>query len=193
MLRELKNSTAAALNVLPGKEGTVADRLYTKLFWCGIGARDVASQLLSFIPDDFGGRLLEISPDGPVYTEAKYAAMKNARIEIAPYDGGALPYPDGSFDALVCFDGLHRFADKEAARAETIRVLKSNGLFFATTYIKNVDPKTDKLVRDVLVPAGRCCGPFFTATEVFRMLDRDCYVTQNYVRGPMFFTMAVKR
>jgi ubiquinone/menaquinone biosynthesis C-methylase UbiE len=44
-------------------------------------------------------------------------------------DAGALPFADGSFDALVCQFGVMFFPDKQAVMRETHRVLSSGGLF----------------------------------------------------------------
>lgn len=44
-------------------------------------------------------------------------------------DANALPFGDGSFDAVVCQFGVMFFPDKEAAWRETHRVLRSGGVF----------------------------------------------------------------
>jgi ubiquinone/menaquinone biosynthesis C-methylase UbiE len=44
-------------------------------------------------------------------------------------DATALPFPDASFDAVVCQFGVMFFPDKEAAMRETHRVLHSGGVF----------------------------------------------------------------
>ncbi len=44
-------------------------------------------------------------------------------------DANALPFADGSFDAVVCQFGVMFFPDKEAAMGETHRVLSSGGVF----------------------------------------------------------------
>ena len=42
-------------------------------------------------------------------------------------DVGALPFEDGSFDAVLSLNGFHAFPDKEAAYRETFRVLRPGG------------------------------------------------------------------
>jgi SAM-dependent methyltransferase len=71
--------------------------------------------------------------------EAVGVDLSSAQIEMARQrfpaatfelcDGDALPFPDGSFDAVVNNYGMPHFAEPEAAIAEGFRVLKRGGRF----------------------------------------------------------------
>jgi SAM-dependent methyltransferase len=50
-------------------------------------------------------------------------------VEWRQADGLELPFPDGSFDAVVCQFGVMFFPDKARAFSETRRVLKPGGVF----------------------------------------------------------------
>ena len=50
-------------------------------------------------------------------------------IEWQPADATKLPFPDGSFDAVVCQFGLMFFPDKAAGIGEAFRVLRPGGRF----------------------------------------------------------------
>lgn len=52
--------------------------------------------------------------------------------------GEALPYPDGSFDAVVCVDVLEHVTDLQKVLDETARVLKPGGLFLFDTINRNL-------------------------------------------------------
>lgn len=55
------------------------------------------------------------------------ARRKNTRIEWSEGRAEALPFPDGSFDAVVSQFGLMFFDDRPAALSEMMRVLRSGG------------------------------------------------------------------
>lgn len=59
-------------------QGNLFSRLYIRLFWSGTDDRKIARRVLSYIPGDFSGTLLDV-------TERKWARLKNARITCLDY------------------------------------------------------------------------------------------------------------
>jgi ubiquinone/menaquinone biosynthesis C-methylase UbiE len=55
-------------------------------------------------------------------------------IEFTAAPADKLPYPDASFDAVVCQQGAQFFPDLDAALRETARVTRPQGRFAATTW-----------------------------------------------------------
>jgi SAM-dependent methyltransferase len=77
---------------------------------------------------------------GIVATDLNPAMLEEARavgtkrpVEWKPADAMQLPFPDASFDAIVCQFGVMFFPDRARAFAEARRVLKPGG-----TYVFNV-------------------------------------------------------
>lgn len=68
---------------------------------------------------------LDYSPD--MMAQAKHRAPGHVRFVQG--DVGNLPFESGSFDMVLSLNGFHAFPDKEAAYAETFRVLKPGGVF----------------------------------------------------------------
>jgi ubiquinone/menaquinone biosynthesis C-methylase UbiE len=50
-------------------------------------------------------------------------------------DAAALPFADGEFDVVTCSTALHLFADRDAALAEAVRVLRPGGRVVTATFV----------------------------------------------------------
>ena len=132
-------------------QGNFFSRLYIKLFWSGTDDREIARKVLSYIPNDFAGALLDVPVGTAVFTERKWARLTRARITCLDYstdmlaqaekrlggyahiqcvqgDVGNLPMADEAFDTVVSMNGFHAFPDKQKAFQETWRVLKPGGV-----------------------------------------------------------------
>lgn len=64
----------------------------------------------------------------PMIRQAESTGTARA-VEWQPADVMDLPFPDGSFDAVVCQFGVMFFPDRAAAYAEVARVLRPGGVF----------------------------------------------------------------
>ena len=191
-------------------------KLYMNLFWNGVDDNKIAEKVLSYIPDDFTGRLLDVPVGTSVFTHKKYSSLKNADITCLDYsedmlaqarermgnidnvklvqgDVGKLPYRNGSFDIVLSMNGFHAFPDKSAAFRETFRVLKKGGKFIACFYIKGESKITDCLVRNFLAKKGWFTPPFDTVEKLKRRLQKVYAITDLRVEGSIVYFCAVKR
>lgn len=57
-------------------QGNLFSRLYIRLFWSGTDDRKIARKVLSYIPGDFSGTLLDVPVGTSVFTERKWARLK---------------------------------------------------------------------------------------------------------------------
>lgn len=167
-------------------------------------------RVLTFIPDDFDGALLDVPAGTAVFTHRKWAALEKARITCLDYsedmlvqartrlkdcshveciqgDVGNLPMGDGSFGIVVSMNGFHAFPDKEKAFRETWRVLKPGGTFIACFYIKGKSGITDWLVRSVLSKKGWFTPPFQTEEELRAILGTMYREIDLHTDGAMVY------
>ena len=66
-------------------QGKWWSRLYIKLFWSGVDDTEIAKKVLSYIPNDFAGRLLDVPTGTAVFTVDKYVQLKQAEITCLDY------------------------------------------------------------------------------------------------------------
>ena len=168
---------------------TLPGKIICRTVWNMNGEKNLAylEKALSGVPEDFGGRLLEVPVGTGVLTMPVYRELPGADITCLDYspdmmaaarkraeslripnvrfqqgDVGALPFRDESFDIVLSLNGFHAFPDKEAAYAETFRVLKKGGTFCGCFYIRGACKRTDWFIRRLYVPRGFFTPPFET-------------------------------
>ena len=69
----------------------------------------------------------DLNPGMIAYAQGRFRPSEN--VEWLEADAAALPFSDGSFDAVVCQFGLMFVPEKELAMREAYRVLSSGGVF----------------------------------------------------------------
>jgi ubiquinone/menaquinone biosynthesis C-methylase UbiE len=77
--------------------------------------------------------------EGMLRIAARNAPRMYPDIEFTLAPADKLPYPDNSFDAVVCQQGVQFFPDLEAALTEAARVTRTGGRFTATAWTPPVD------------------------------------------------------
>lgn len=193
-------------------------RLYMDVFWDGIDDNEIAAKTLSYIPDDFSGKLLDVPVGTSVFTAGKYARMKQAEITCLDYsedmliqakerfekegigniqtvqgDVGALQFADESFDIVLSMNGIHVFPDKEKAWSEMRRVLKPGGVLVACFCIKGESRISDWLMHRILSRKGWFTPPFETFLSLKERLDKDYILEEYHKEGSMVYLKAVKK
>lgn len=196
-------------------QGNFFSRMYIKLFWSGTDDNEIARKVLSYIPDDFSGKLLDVPVGTAVFTQRKWSSLKNAHITCLDYstymleqakrrldgqahinfiqgDVGNLQMDDESFDIVLSMNGFHAFPDKQKAFSETCRVLKSGGDFIACFYIRGKSKRTDWLVKNILAKKGWFAPPFQTEEELKNTLQKMYKEVELHVDGSMAYFHCVK-
>ena len=102
----------------------------------------------------------------------------------------ALPFPDGTFDVVVCQQGLQFFPDVTAALAEVRRVLVDGGRFAAATWCEiGSCPGHDALARAL----ERHVSP--EAARLMYMVFRlgDAATVESALKGSGFGDLRIRR
>ena len=217
MADKIQDAYESSKNIYDGilTQGNFFSRMYIKLFWSGTDDNEIARKVLSYIPDDFSGKLLDVPVGTAVFTQRKWSTLKNARITCLDYstdmleqakrrldgkahinfiqgDVGNLQMDDESFDIVLSMNGFHAFPDKQKAFSETCRVLKSGGDFIACFYIKGKSKRTDWLVKNILAKKGWFTPPFQTEEELKNTLQKMYKEVELHVDGSMAYFHCVK-
>ncbi len=191
-------------------QGSFLSRQYINFFWGGTDDNEIAKTVLSYIPDDFNGTLLDVPVGTAVFTEKKWRNLSDAKITCLDYsndmleqakrrlgdckhisflqgDVGQLPLSDESCDVVMSMNGFHAFPDKKRAFEETFRVLKMGGTFIACFYIIGKLKRTDWLVKNILSKKGWFTPPFPTEDELLKILRGMYTDIEFHVDGAMVY------
>ena len=217
MADKLQDAYESSKNIYDGilTQGNFFSRMYIKLFWSGTDDNEIARKVLSYIPDDFSGKLLDVPVGTAVFTQRKWSSLKNAHITCLDYstdmleqakrrldgkahinfiqgDVGNLQMDDESFDIVLSMNGFHAFPDKQKSFSETCRVLKSGGDFIACFYIRGKSKRTDWLVKNILAKKGWFSPPFQSEEELKNTLQKMYKEVELHVDGSMAYFHCVK-
>ena len=91
------------------------------------GTGIVTRQLRDLVPA--GVRLTATDLNPPMLEVARARFRADEQVDFRPADATALPFPDGSFDAVVCQFGVMFYPEKDKSYRETYRVLTPGGRY----------------------------------------------------------------
>ena len=92
----------------------------------GLIARHVADASRVMIATDYSQQMLAQARKDPC----------PARLTYQTADAAQLPFPDGSFDAVIISNALHIMSDPDQVLREIRRVLTGDGLLIAPTFVQ---------------------------------------------------------
>ena len=115
---------------------------------------------------------LDYSPDMMAQAKEKADRLGLQNVSSRQGDVGALPFEDGSFDAVLSLNGFHAFPDKEAAYRETFRVLRPGGTFCGCFYVSGACRRTDRRIRRAYESMKFFTPPYETMDSLRERLNR---------------------
>ncbi len=170
--------------------GSCWSKIIVKIIW-GMRDEEYVNTLISLIPNELQGKLLDIPAGTAIFTYEKYRQMPEADIFCLDYsqemldyaikrfkssnttnvhciqgDAGDMPFENNFFDIVLSMNGFHAFPEKQKAFNEINRVLKTGGKFIGCYYIKGVRKLSDFFVRNIFVKNCTFTPPFMSKNEL---------------------------
>jgi ubiquinone/menaquinone biosynthesis C-methylase UbiE len=126
-----------------------------KILETAAGTGVVTEALSKAIPDT---DIIATDLNGPMLEQAaKRVSSTRVRFEVA--DALALPFPDASFDMVICQFGVMFFPDKVRGNSEAHRVLRENGRYMLVIW--------DQVERNLAtMTAGRAVADLFPGQQL---------------------------
>ena len=95
-------------------------------------------------------RLIATDLNPPMLEVARRKFRADEAVEFEPADAIALPFPDASFDAVVCQFGVMFFPDKDKGHREAHRVLVSGGRYLFSVWDSHRHNPIGRLITDIM-------------------------------------------
>jgi ubiquinone/menaquinone biosynthesis C-methylase UbiE len=122
----------------------------------------------------------------PTVNQIVEAARRGAGPVYARSGAESLPFPDGSFDAVVCCLVFEHIDDVDGAHAEVSRVLRPGGRFvFCLNHPLLQTPGSGWIDDQILDPPEQYwrIGPYLTEQAVVEEVEKDVYI--RFVHRPL--------
>ena len=148
----------------------ISERFAGKLLEVPVGTGVLTMPVYQTLPAE-NITCLDYSPDMMKQAQEKAVRLNLKNVTFRQGDVGALPYEDGTLDAVLSLNGFHAFPDKDAAYREIFRVLKPGGTFCGCFYVKGEHKRTDWFIRHAYEKAGFFTPPYETAASLKARLE----------------------
>lgn len=193
-------------------------KVFNVIVW-GLGDDlDYDDTVLSYLPSQFDGTLLDLPVGTGVFTGSLYTGFPNATIIAIDYsmamlqrardrfqqhglnnvcllraDIARLPVGDAAADIVLSMNGLHAFPDKQRAIAEMRRVLRRHGTLVACCYVRGVRRLSDWFVKHLGARRGFFASPFLHVDDIASQLEAFTITRQGNVKSFVYFEAVKKK
>jgi ubiquinone/menaquinone biosynthesis C-methylase UbiE/uncharacterized protein YbaR (Trm112 family) len=187
-------------------------KLCNRFVWRTGDYSEFMGTVLSYLPSQFDGVLLDVPVGTGVFTDSLYANFPNATIIAIDYSMGMLqkakdrfeqqglaniclvradvanlPLVDSAADIVLSMNGLHAFPDKQRAIAEMRRSLRPGGSLVASSYIKGDSMLGDWIIKHCYARIGFFSPPFFTIDDIGSYLEGFNIIKQGNTKSGICF------
>ena len=118
----------------------------------------------------------------PAMLDVAHERLSSPRIRYQAADAQELPFPDESFDLVVCQFGVMFFPDKQAAAHEAWRVLRPGGRYLSVIWNSLTANPASKAIHEAVAAEFPGDPPAFLARVPFGYADLEV-VTADLVAG----------
>jgi SAM-dependent methyltransferase len=139
------------------------------------GTGIVTRRLRDLLPRE--AHLIATDLNPPMLEVARQKFRPNEAVEFQPADATALPFPDASFDAVVCQFGVMFFPDKDKGYREAHRVLAGGGRYLFSVWDSHRHNPIGRLITEILAGVFPHDPPqFYQVPFSYHRLDpiKDC-------------------
>ena len=120
----------------------------TRVLEIAAGTGIVTRRLRDMLPREAHLTATDLNP--PMLEVARAKFSPNEMVEFQPADATALPFPDASFDAIVCQFGVMFFPDKDKGYREAHRVLVGGGRYLFSVWDSHRYNPIGRLITETL-------------------------------------------
>jgi ubiquinone/menaquinone biosynthesis C-methylase UbiE len=195
----------------------VPRRICNALVW-GIGDdRTYVETVLSYLPDQFDGILLDVPVGTGAFTSSLYSGYPDATIIgidssmnmlrkarerfletglknicLLRADAANLPLKNAAVDLVLSMNGWHAFTNKHRSIDEIRRVLHKQGTLVACGYVKGARKLSDWFVKHFGARKGFINPPFFELNDIALQFKGFTIIRQADIKSIAYFE-AVKK
>jgi SAM-dependent methyltransferase len=120
----------------------------TRVLEIAAGTGIVTRRLRDLLPREAHLTATDLNP--PMLEVARGKFSPDEMVELQPADATSLPFPDGSFDAVVCQFGVMFFPDQDKGHREAHRVLVSGGRYLFSVWDSHRHNPIGPLITEIL-------------------------------------------